>query len=243
MITTEKNSERLIDFKKFTEPVIHFLKTLGVEATFEGKNNLVVNGKKISGNSAHVMKNRILHHGTLLFNTNLENLENSILPPKANISDKAVKSIRATVTNISEELNNNIPVDEFRKRFQQYLKGYFQVKQVYTLSGNEKQEIEILANNKYRKWEWNYGYSPAYEVSNKIEINEQHISASIQVKNGLISSVSVSFSGNEKLSYELSAILLGTRHSKETVKTKLKEINHIFEKYNLDLNEIIKLFF
>ncbi|HEY9115846.1 MAG TPA: lipoate--protein ligase family protein, partial [Bacteroidales bacterium] len=118
MITSENNPEKLIDFRKFTEPLILFLKSLGIEAAFESKNNLKVNGKKISGNSAHVKKDKIMHHGTLLFNTNLRNLENSIKPPKTNITDKAVKSVRATVTNISKELDDKMPIEKFRFELQ-----------------------------------------------------------------------------------------------------------------------------
>jgi len=68
----------MIDFRNFLKPVMDFLNSSGLEVKYEGKNNLTIDGKKISGNSGHIFKNRVLHHGTLLFNTNLDILEKSI---------------------------------------------------------------------------------------------------------------------------------------------------------------------
>jgi lipoate---protein ligase len=243
MITSENNTEKLIDFKKFTEPLILFLKKLGIEATFEGKNNLKVNGKKISGNSAHVMKNRIMHHGTLLFNTNLRTLENSIKPPKAEITDKAVKSTRASVSNIYKELNGKMPFEEFRYELQYFLINYFKIKMIYPLSSLEKLQIEKLTHAKYRKWEWNFAYSPPYEVSNKATMHGKPVSTHFQVKNGLIESLDISFFENEKINAKIKKLITGTRHDKETLGHKLNEINYIFVKNNLQVTEILNLFF
>lgn len=243
MITSESNSEKLIDFRKFTEPIILFLKKLGLEATFEGKNNLKVDGRKISGNSAHVMKNKIMHHGTLLFNTNLKTLENSIKPPKTNITDKAVKSVRASVSNIFNELNGKMPFEEFRYELQLFLINYFNIEMIYPLSNQEKLQIEKLTHAKYRKWEWNYGYSPAYEVSNKATMRGKLVSTRFIVKNGLIDELDISFFENEKLNLKTKKLIIGGRHDKETVSHKLKEINYIFVKNNLQVNEIVNLFF
>jgi lipoate---protein ligase len=243
MITSESNTEKMIDFKKFTEPLILFLEKEGIETNFEGKNNLTVNGRKISGNSAHVMRNKIMHHGTLLFNTNLKTLENSIKQPKINITDKAVKSVRALVTNINNELPGKMPIEEFKIKLQRFLINYFKVKVIYPLSNNEKLQIEKLTHAKYRKWEWNYGYSPTYEVKNKAKILNTNVKVHFQVKSGMISELEISFSDNEKLSAKINKMMTGIRHDKETISHKLKEINYIFVKNNLQVNEIVNLFF
>jgi lipoate-protein ligase A len=243
MITSETDTEKLIDFRKFTEPIILFLKKLGVEATFEGKNNLKVNGKKISGNSAHVMKNKILHHGTLIFDTNLKNLENAIKAPKTNITDKAVKSVRTTVTSISREVNGKMSKEEFMFILRRFLVNYFKVQVIYNLSDIEKLAIEKIAHAKYRKWEWNYAYSPAYQIAKEVIINHKPIKICFQVKSGLIEDLEISFYENEKLSNKIIKNLSGIRHDKETISQKLNEINYIFVKNNLPVNEIINLFF
>jgi lipoate-protein ligase A len=187
LIATGTNSERLIDFHKFTAPVRDFLSTLGIQSEFEGKNNLTINGKKFSGNSAHVFKKRVMHHGTLLFNTDLDLLEKSILPPRLKIQDKAVQSVRARVGNVREHLPVDYSVSQFRNGFKSFLLDYFQISEIRSLSPADKSEIEKLADEKYKQWEWNYGYSPAYTFQNEVD----GISVKLSVKNGIIKGIEI----------------------------------------------------
>ena len=193
LIRNEKNRERLIDFKQFSMPVMEFIKTLGIEASFEGKNNLVINGKKFSGNSAHVFKNRVMHHGTLLFNTNLTKLEKVIRPSIAQISDKSVKSVRAEVINLSDALNYYLSMDEFRQNLTEYLKNHYGIQRVYKFKEKDKTAINTLIDEKYAVAKWNYGYSPAYEFENKIE--GYHLF--IKVKNGIIEQIELKGIGQQ----------------------------------------------
>ena len=94
-----------VDFIKYTKPVIDFLKYLGLEAKFEGKNDLKIDGLKISGNAEHVHRNRVLHHGTLLYNTSLDSLRNSIRKDISQYSSRAVASNPSHVVNLNEKLN------------------------------------------------------------------------------------------------------------------------------------------
>ncbi len=185
LIKTEANSERLIDFKKFSTPVMEFMKTLNITTGFEGKNNLVVHGKKFSGNSAHVFKNRVMHHGTLLFNTNLDNLEKVIRPSKAKIEDKAIKSVRATVTNISTEIKPAITFNEFHEKLTSFLIDYYHIHNIYQFSEKDISEINKLVAEKYATVQWNYGYSPAYLFENAS--NDLHLL--IKVKKGIIEEI------------------------------------------------------
>ena len=193
LIRNEENRERLIDFKQFSMPVMEFIKTLGIEASFEGKNNLVINGKKFSGNSAHVFKNRVMHHGTLLFNTNLTKLEKVIRPSIAQISDKSVKSVRAEVINLSDALNYYLSMDEFRQNLTEYLKNHYGIQRVYKFKEKDKTAINTLIDEKYAVAKWNYGYSPAYEFENKIE--GYHLF--IKVKNGIIEQIELKGIGQQ----------------------------------------------
>ena len=187
LIATGTNSEKLIDFHKFTAPIRNFLSTLGIQSEFEGKNNLTINGQKFSGNSAHVFKKRVMHHGTLLFDTNLVQLEKTILPPRLKIQDKAVQSVRARVGNIREHLPSDHSVSQFRNRFKNFLLNYFQISVIRSLSPADKSEIENLADKKYKQWEWNYGYSPAYTFQNEVD----GVSLKLSVKNGIINGIEI----------------------------------------------------
>ncbi len=181
-IRNEENRERLIDFKGFSEPVIEFLNTLGIKAEVEGKSNLVVAGKKFSGNAAHVFKNRVLHHGTLLFNSNLDELEKVIRPANAQINDKSIKSVRATVANLADKLKNPLTVKEFRNQLAGFLIAFYGIDKIHSFTLRDKEAIKTLINEKYGTVDWNYGYSPAYEFENRIG----NASLFIKVKKGII---------------------------------------------------------
>jgi len=101
-ISTGAQENRLVDFRRFTMPILEVLQNLGIEAVFEGRNDLTIHGRKFSGNAEHVWKNRILHHGTLLFSSVLTDLSEALKVDPLKFRDKAVKSIRSRVTNISK---------------------------------------------------------------------------------------------------------------------------------------------
>jgi len=194
------------------------LSTLGIQSEFEGKNNLTINGKKFSGNSAHVFKKRVMHHGTLLFETDLEQLEKSILPPRLKIQDKAVQSVRARVGNIREHLPADYSVSQFRKGFKSFLLDYFQISEIHSLSPTDKSEIEKLADEKYKQWEWNYGYSPAYTFQNEVD----GISVKLSVKNGIIKGVEIE--GELENLSSLKEKLNGTPHNPNRIKNVLTSV-------------------
>ncbi|PKP15313.1 MAG: lipoate--protein ligase, partial [Bacteroidetes bacterium HGW-Bacteroidetes-22] len=113
-----RNSEEgaQVDFRKFTQPIIDVLQKIGINAVFEGRNDLTIDGKKFSGNAEHVWKKRTLHHGTLLFSAVITDLSAALKVNPLKFNDKAVKSVRSRVTNISEHLKEKMDVLEFRDR-------------------------------------------------------------------------------------------------------------------------------
>lgn len=159
--------ENLVDYKYFTKPVVEFLRTLGLNATFEEKSNIVVDGLKVSGNSAHVFRDKVLHHGTLLFDTDLEKLGHSIKVREKRFNDKAVRSIRKKVTNISQLLKKKMPIEAFLSSFTTFVSAYFGDATHIILSESDAYAIQQMVNDKYSKPEWNIGYSPAYRYSNQ----------------------------------------------------------------------------
>ncbi len=218
LISTGSNRERLIDFHKFTNPVRAFLNTLGIHSEFEGKNNLSIQGKKFSGNSAHVFKKRVMHHGTILFNTKLDQLEKSSLPDKADIQDKAVQSIRATVGNIAEHLSDEYTISQFRSAFKNFLLDYFSITEIRSFSPSDHSGIHKLIDEKYKGWEWNYGYSPAYTFQNEVD----GISVKLSVKNGIINGVEID--GELENKSLLKEKLVGTAHHPKMIVEVLKSV-------------------
>jgi lipoate-protein ligase A len=174
-----------ISFKLFTAPVVEALAKLGVTTTTSGRNDLLINGLKISGNAEHVYKNRVLHHGTLLFDSDLKNLGQAIKVTPGKYESKAVQSNRSPVANISQFLNTEMTTGEFI----QFLLDVQLEKpenKVYNLTENDIQSIEKLSTEKFRTWEWKFGYSPKYTFRNEVEIDGKALSIRLVVEKGII---------------------------------------------------------
>lgn len=143
-------------YRKFTAPVIEYLNSLGVKAEFSGRNDIVIDGKKISGNAQTVWGKRIMHHGTILFDTDLSALSFALKPNRLKTESKGIKSVRARVTNVKEYLPD-MTVKEFKKGLSDYFKKQCEE---YLLKDSDLAEINALVVQKYSTFEWNVGRSP-----------------------------------------------------------------------------------
>lgn len=149
--------EKADNYKKFTAPVIEYLKGLGVNAEFSGRNDITVDGMKISGNAQTIYKDRIMHHGTLLFNTDLTVLSSALNPNPLKMQSKGIKSIRARVTNIKQYIDKDMTAEQFKDGLcSHFSKLYPQ----YSLNARDIERVQQIAKNKYARYEWIYGRSP-----------------------------------------------------------------------------------
>jgi lipoate-protein ligase A len=176
---------KLVDFSYFIKPVIGFLKTFGIEANQGPKNEILVMDKKISGNAEHVFKNRTLHHGTLLFNADLDNLNDAIRPGPGIYSDKAVRSNRSSVVNLAEYLNPGLGIKDFQYALMDYMIRNYDGK-LFEPDENQRTAIRQLAADKYETWEWIYGWSPDYEFANFWRDEEYELSVQLKTHRGII---------------------------------------------------------
>ena len=217
------NSPSEISFKKFTEPIVESLAKLNVTAVNSGRNDLLVEGKKISGNAEHIYKNRVLHHGTLLFNSDLNNLGQAIKVIPGKYETKAVQSKRSTVANISEFLDPKMTLDEFVTfLFEVQLKK--PENNIYELNDNDIQNINSLVEEKFKTYEWNFGYSPKYTFRNEKEIEGKKLKVELKVEKGII--LEAAISGNYFSDSEVNTIdkkLNGRKHNFDDIKKVLKD--------------------
>ncbi len=144
-------------FKSFSAPLISFLKTLGITAEFSGRNDVLVDGKKISGTAETVYKDRIMHHGTLLFDTDFTVMQKVLNPDKIKTESKGIKSVKSRVTNIKNYLGDKLNVNTFMDMLSVYLKNDLEE---YFFSKEDLEKITKIKENKYDLYDWNYGYSP-----------------------------------------------------------------------------------
>lgn len=211
-------STEKISFKKFTEPIIQALGELGVEAKNSGRNDISINGIKVSGNAEHIFRNRVLHHGTLLYNSDLEKLKEAIKVIKAKYQSKAIQSNRSTVANISDFMDTKLNMQDFINHLYEFhLKVNPQYK-TYSFTSDEKTIISQLANEKFSTWKWRYGYSPKYTFQNRYEKNGKELQIEIWTEKGKIKICDLK--GNlfpkSKLS-DISDQLTGKRHCYEDI--------------------------
>ncbi len=219
------HKNKLVDFQAYTAPIIAFLATIGVEAVFEGNNNIRVNGLKISGNAEHIFKNKVLHHGTLLFDADLEILNKAIKGKETRFTSKAVKSVRSTVTNISSLPGVSLTRIEFREKLADYLQNHFPNTSIYKLTDHDKKEIEKLKQEKYTQWEWNFGYSPQYLYKNKGEVLNRNIHVELLAKKGVIENVRLSIDYISQDHNPIVKTLVGTPHNPASVERILSHQN------------------
>lgn len=209
------------DFSRFAAPVISALGKLSVHAELSGRNDIVVDGRKISGNAQTVVGDRILHHGTILFNTDVSVLSNALTPDPEKIKSKGVRSVVSRVANLSEFLGERANAENLISAIRTEVEKMYGARE-YLLSEDEIKRAEELADKKYRTWEWNFGYSPKYTFSKKKRFDGGSISAYLSVVDGKIESAKLF--GDFFFVSELSDIekaLSGVRHEKRELEKAL----------------------
>ena len=199
------------DFKKFAMPVVDTLKAFGINAEFTGRNDIVIDGKKFSGNSQYVKQNRIMHHGCIMIDSNLINVADALRPKKAKFESKSAKSVRSRVTTINAHSLLPIGVEAFKKTLIRKVLGDKEIEK-YEFTEDELREIRKLASEKYSTWEWNYGKSGNYNYHSQHRYSFGSVEASACVKDGIIQNISISgdFFGSGEIS-DVEEALAGMR--------------------------------
>jgi lipoate-protein ligase A len=234
----------LVNFRKYMMPVLEFLIKLGLDAGFQGKNTIIANGYKISGNAEHVYKNRVIHHGTLLFDTNIMMLEEALKVDPQKYLDKSVKSVRARVANINEMLGSKMNFEQFRDAFVKHIMSCYPGGKISEIGNSYIRKIQQLVENKYSTRDWNFGYSPPYQFSNKANIAGSDFIISINVEKSLIKKIRIS--GNlftTSLREKIEKGLAGVKHDEKTIAGVLEKFELNTISADIDPYELALLFF
>lgn len=221
----EKTESGNIDFRKFTEPVVKALATLGVKAEHTGRNDITIDGKKFSGNAQYIYKGKVLHHGTILFNSKLENVQEALNVKGDKIESKGVKSVRSRVTNVIDYLKEKISIEEFREIL---LYALFEGKPIreYRLTENDLAKVRELTAEKYLTWEWNFGNSPAFNFKKSGRFACGGVEVNLFVDKGIIQDCKIygDFFSNAEIE-EFEAQLKGLRFTEKEIGEKLASID------------------
>ena len=222
--TRTGESDEMVDFQRYTKPILEVLKSLGVDAKFEGRNDLTIEGKKFSGNAEHVVKNKVLHHGTLLFSSEMKDISGALKVNPLKYKGRGVKSVPNRVTNISEHLKEKISLDEFTDRIMDHITSSFEEARMYVFTQEDLKKIQEIRDNKYSTWEWNYGYSPDYNFVQGARTQGGTIEMHMNVSKGIITDVRIhgDFFHIRDIE-EIEKALENTRHQEEEIRKVLRQ--------------------
>jgi lipoate-protein ligase A len=241
---TKDDGESFHNFRKFTEPVVVALKKLGVNAELSGRNDLEVGGRKISGNAQFSTKGRMFSHGTLMLNSEIENVVSALKVKKDKIESKGIKSVRSRVANISEFLTEKVEIDEFRSLL---LKNIFEGQDEipeYVLTDEDWEKIYQLSKERYQNWEWNYGKSPKFNLQHSHRFPVGSIDVRLEVNKGVIENCKIygDFFGVGEVG-EIEEKLTGTRYGKNEIDKALAEIDTTHYFGNVTKDEFLNLLY
>lgn len=212
-----------LDFTRFTAPVIKAVQTIGVKAEDQGRNDISIKGRKFSGNAQCRRQGRLMHHGTILFDTNLEDMEQALTVDTAKISSKGVKSVRSRVTNITEHISSPVSIEEFRDILRNTIDENRECREI---TPSELSAVESLRDNKFRRWEWVYGFSPPFNIRKSQRFDWGSIDFRIKVKKGLITDCKIygDFFATGNISI-IEEQLIGVRYRDQDLRQALERIN------------------
>lgn len=183
--------EDVNNFDVLTRPVIKTLEKLGVTAELSGRNDLLIDGKKFSGNAQYFRNGRLLQHGTILFNSEMSELAKSLKVKEIKIQSKGVKSVASRVTNVMDYLpDKSITIEEFKDLLIKTIGEIYPLEE-YVLSSEEEKIHKDLVENKFLTYDWNYGKSPVYNIEKTEKFPSGIIELKLDIKKGIIEEIRI----------------------------------------------------
>lgn len=240
-IISNKSQEGAFDFKTFSQPVIETLADLGVTATFTGRNDLEIDGKKFCGNAQAYYKGRMMHHGCLLFDVDMTVLGNALQVSKDKIESKGVKSVRARVTNILDELPEKMTVEAFSNQLLNKMKESYPDMTEYVFSDDDLKNIQASADQQFGTWDWTYGEAPEYTIKRSVRYPAGKITTYANVEKSVIKGMKLygDFFGIKDVA-DIEQALIGLRYEYPDVLAKLQTIDTTQYFTNITPQEIAK---
>ncbi|MEI3340375.1 MAG: lipoate--protein ligase [Eubacterium sp.] len=240
-ITDTGDIERL-NMQAFCQPIVNVLKQIGINAEISGRNDITIEGKKFSGNSQYIKGHRVMHHGTLMFDSDLSVVEKALSVSKDKYESKGVKSVRSRVTNIRSHAQNPVSFEEFKDLLRNHMIKDNEM-QSLILAQSDLEQINMIRDSRYSLWDWNYGESPAYNVNKKRRIEGVGtIELCLNVENGRIKEFD-SFGDyfGDGATRELKERLNNCPLREDEIRAQLLnfDIDRCF--YNLDVKQFIEL--
>ena len=242
---TRSDDDSKHNFKKFTRPIIDALASLGIDAEFTGRNDITIDGKKISGNAQYYYQNRMLHHGTILFDVNPDILKDVLNVKIDKIASKGIKSVKSRVTSISKHLKEPMTSEQLTEMLLKFILDTDDVSEKeYVLSEEDLANIQKLADEKYSTWEWVYGESPKFELQQSKRYKGGNLDIRLNVKNGIVTDFKIfgDFFGKKDIK-EIEELIMNNRFEESHIRDILKDIDFNDYFLNITLDEFLECMF
>ncbi len=236
--------QRFNRYEAFTRPVVMVLRELGVPAELGGRNDLVADGRKISGNAQFVTGDRMFSHGTVLVDTDLDVMPTVLTPKPGKIESKGHKSVRSRVANIREFLKEPLTAEELRGRLLEGIFGDPEPRERLELAEADWIAVRRLAETKYATWEWNIGKSPPSNISRAHRFPFGEVDVRVDVQEGRIAGVRFfgDFIGLEEVA-GLEQRLQGVRYERRAVDEALAGVDVTAYFGPMERSELLTLVF
>ena len=232
-----------MDFSTFTQPVVSLLNKLDIPARLEGRNDLLVDGKKFSGNAKLAKNGKMIQHGTILIDSQMQVLSDALKVNPLKFVDKAVKSNRARVTNLIGYLPSGFTTVHFKELLMEEMRLENPEAKISTFSPFDIESIEKLVKEKYETWDWNFGFSPNYNFKKAIKIPAGFIELHLDLHKGYIERAKIfgDFFASKSI-HEIESLLVGKKHELEEIDLLLRSVDLTAYFGQVDASEILTLF-
>lgn len=217
---TRNVKENLNNYKIFIEPIVKLLRSLGVEAYFKEKSDIYLGEYKISGNAQSYYKNKMIHHGTILFDTDLNKMSRCLFND-VEMETKIIHSNRSITSNIKPFINKTLTTSQFKEFVLNSLIGGLSPEKIYKLDYIDQTRVLSLVREKYKSWKWNFGESPEFLVKREYE---SRMMITLLIKEGLINDI---FIDSYENTIKLEKALRGIKYEVETIESAIKDIKNI----------------
>jgi lipoate---protein ligase len=241
---TKNDGDSFHNFRKFTEPVVQALHKLGVPAELSGRNDILAQGRKISGNAQFATRGRMFSHGTLMFDSNIDSVVSALNVKQEKIESKGIKSIRSRVANIREFLPEMMTMEAFKRTLMQSIfEGLNDIPR-YQLTATDWDKIHEISSKRYQDWDWNYGKSPKFNLQRTHRFPIGSIDVRLDVNNGVIEHCKIfgDFFGVGDVS-DIEHRLTGIRYEHEDLTKALADIDVTHYFGNITQQEFMSLIF
>jgi len=233
------------DFSYFAKSIVDALRVIGINAEFTGRNDITLDGKKFSGNAQYFYKDKVLHHGTILFDSDLAVVQEVLTVKNDSYTSKAVKSTPSRVTNIRPYLSTPISLETFKHLLvASIFRTHQQPYREYRLTAADLDGINELVEKRYQTWEWNYGASPRYNFRQDKKFAGGTVSLYLDIKHGCIEQIKIygDFFANGEVA-DLEKLLTGQRYDPRQLETVIKSVDIGQYLHNITAEEFLSCFF